>query len=363
MKNEKIAILLVDHNDEDILNYKQLLQKPELDILTTTSGTEALTLMLDYNFSLVLLDVKIQDMDAFEFVQLMKSDEELKNIPIVFVTTADKDNKPITNVFDTDTADYLCKPIDPEILNKKVNTIISLEMSRKKLEKMFKRLKREITRRKMMEEKIRNNKKLEGIMDIAGTICHELNQPLQIISGLSELLLLDIPKDNHLFKKLTKIQKQVARVTKLTNKLKRITKYGIKQYSSIKMNIMDQGKTIERRKYKRFIPSINAVVLPESDPFKQSRMIDISMGGLAFWYNESKRLSKKTAELDIRLKDGHFHLDKIPYKVISGKSFAEISSNVNEDMKRIGVQFGELIPEQIDRLEYFIQNHTSAKIV
>ena len=102
----------------------------------------------------------------------------------------------------------------------------------------------DITERKRVEEERLSREKLQGVLEMAGAVCHELNQPMQSVSGYFELLLMDISKDDPLYGKIDKIKEQIERIGKITAKLMRITKYETKDY--LKGKIIDIDKATSR---------------------------------------------------------------------------------------------------------------------
>ena len=83
--------------------------------------------------------------------------------------------------------------------------------------------------------------KLQGVLETAGAVCHEMNQPLQTILGYTELSLADISPDNPAYLSLTKISKQIDRMAAITQKLQSITHYKTMDYDS-KTKIIDIHK-------------------------------------------------------------------------------------------------------------------------
>ena len=83
--------------------------------------------------------------------------------------------------------------------------------------------------------------KLQGVLETAGAVCHEMNQPLQTILGHTELSLADISPDNPAYLSLTKISKQIDRMAEITHKLQSITHYETMDYDS-KTKIIDIHK-------------------------------------------------------------------------------------------------------------------------
>ena len=73
-------------------------------------------------------------------------------------------------------------------------------------------------------------RKLEGVLEMAGAVCHEMNQPMQIILGNSDLLLMHLPENNQLTDKIKKIRVGIDRMRIITGKIKNITKYETKDY-------------------------------------------------------------------------------------------------------------------------------------
>ena len=78
--DEKINILVVDDRPENLMAIKGVLERPELSIITATSGSEALGLVLEHTFALILLDVQMSKMDGFEVAGLMRSSEKTRHI-------------------------------------------------------------------------------------------------------------------------------------------------------------------------------------------------------------------------------------------------------------------------------------------
>ncbi len=72
--------------------------------------------------------------------------------------------------------------------------------------------------------------KLQALIDMAGAVCHEMNQPMQAVFGYSELLLIDISEGNPLHSDLQKIKGQIDRMGEITRKLMQVTKYETKDY-------------------------------------------------------------------------------------------------------------------------------------
>jgi PAS domain S-box-containing protein len=90
---------------------------------------------------------------------------------------------------------------------------------------------RDISDRMQAEKEKLQKEKLEGVLEMAGAACHELNQPLQTISGYYELLIKDIPDDLSLNEKFKLIQEQIHKMKVIIKKIMKITKYETRPYA------------------------------------------------------------------------------------------------------------------------------------
>ena len=88
--SEKINILIVDNRPENIFALSEALSDTDLNVFDATSGNEALALTLEHDFTLVLMDVQMPEMDGFETAELLRGKKETRNIPIIFVTVFNK---------------------------------------------------------------------------------------------------------------------------------------------------------------------------------------------------------------------------------------------------------------------------------
>ncbi|HVO66728.1 MAG TPA: PAS domain S-box protein [Syntrophales bacterium] len=88
----------------------------------------------------------------------------------------------------------------------------------------------DISDRKRAEEEQNRREKLQGVLEMAGTVCHEMNQPMQIIAGYSELLLMKTSESDPIYKKLSAIIDQIRRMSTITRKLMMIKDYKTQDY-------------------------------------------------------------------------------------------------------------------------------------
>jgi len=132
---EDVNILLVDDRSENLLSMEALLEGLGVAIFKATSGEEALHIMLDHDFALVMLDVLMPKMDGFETASLMRSAKKTKYTPIIFVTAISKEQKHVFKGYESGAVDYLFKPLDPEILKGKVKVFLDLYREKRSMEK------------------------------------------------------------------------------------------------------------------------------------------------------------------------------------------------------------------------------------
>ena len=103
----------------------------------------------------------------------------------------------------------------------------------------------DVTERKAAEEERLKREKLEGTLELAGAVCHELNQPIMAVSGYSELTMMSLDPDHDLYGKIKKINAQVLRMGEITRKLMKITRYRSKRYAEGERILDIEGSSCE----------------------------------------------------------------------------------------------------------------------
>ena len=98
----------------------------------------------------------------------------------------------------------------------------------------------DVTAKKQSDRLIREKDRLQGVLELAGTVCHEMNQPLMIIMGYFDLLLMDIDEDSPFHETINKIHIQINRLSDLGKKLAEISRYETKEY--LQEQIVDLSK-------------------------------------------------------------------------------------------------------------------------
>jgi CheY-like chemotaxis protein len=119
-------ILLVDDKPENLMALQAILERPDYRFLLAGSGADALRIALRDNFDVALIDVVMPDMSGLEVAGHLKTLERCRDIPILFITALGNDPKAIHRAYDAGAADYLVKPLDPEIVRKKVEFFVNI---------------------------------------------------------------------------------------------------------------------------------------------------------------------------------------------------------------------------------------------
>jgi signal transduction histidine kinase len=132
---EKVSILLVDDQPQRLVAYRAILGNLDLDLVCARSGREALELLMDSEFALVLLDVSMPDMDGFEAAKLIHEHPRFEKTPIIFVTGVHLDDLDRLRGYSLGAVDYVSVPIVPEILRSKVSVLVELYCKRKALQR------------------------------------------------------------------------------------------------------------------------------------------------------------------------------------------------------------------------------------
>ncbi|MEV4567338.1 response regulator [Nonomuraea sp. NPDC049419] len=130
---ERAKILLVDDREENLIALEAILSSLDLVPVRARSGEEALKALLNTEFALILLDVRMPGMDGFETAAHIKRRERTRNIPIIFLTVVDSAPDYAFRGYAAGAVDYLTKPFDPWVLRAKVSVFTELYNMNKRL--------------------------------------------------------------------------------------------------------------------------------------------------------------------------------------------------------------------------------------
>jgi hypothetical protein len=239
--NSRIKILIVDDRPDNLLSIETILENDNYEIVKATSGKAALKILLhQHDFTLILMDVQMPDMNGLETASLIYQREKLKHIPIIFITAHNYNDEHVFEGYKIGAIDYIYKPINPELLRFKVGVFAEmyqknhqLMLQERKLKQMNANLQKEIEERRSSEEKVRllnqqlleNNRSLKATIEeldrFAYVASHDLQEPLRKILVFSDKMLSTQRQhvSEDMLRYMEKIVKASERMQKLINDL------------------------------------------------------------------------------------------------------------------------------------------------
>ena len=221
----KANVLVVDDEPHNLLAMRELLSGPDREVVSVASGKEALRRILKDDFAIILLDVRMPEMDGFETAALIRKLKRSRDTPIVFLTGAVEDESMLRG-YEVGAVDYILKPVDPDILKSKVAVFVDLygkrmqlrtqvmqqktagrELSKAKetLEAQIRertanlivtndRLREEVEMRRQVEEELHKAKQVaeaasRAKSEFLANMSHEIRTPMNAVIGMTELAL------------------------------------------------------------------------------------------------------------------------------------------------------------------------------
>jgi Tfp pilus assembly protein PilZ len=140
---------------------------------------------------------------------------------------------------------------------------------------------------------------------------------------------------------------------KITGEVVRISPQGIGvKFKAAKQHQEAGNQKVfsERRRHRRFHLRVIAFALLNSSFSLMGEIIDISMGGLSFWYTFDREIPKGPLAVDILCVDDEFQVVKVPVNTVA-------ESILSRKVRRRGVQFARLTTRQLSQVRFFIQTY------
>ena len=201
---------MVDDSIFNLTLLREMLSSQNYQVDQTTRGKEALCLIKQKIYDLIILDVVMPEMNGFEVCKAIKQHETYKDIPIIFVTS---DQKNMVKGFQAGAVDYISKSYNQTELLARVDTHLKLRMSQRKLIEMNQQLEKMVKIRTAALEKA-----LDELDIFFYRISHDMRSPITTLKGVADLLRnYDLQKDAQEI--LGMLITQVDKVEKLNRSL------------------------------------------------------------------------------------------------------------------------------------------------
>ncbi|MEJ8862461.1 hybrid sensor histidine kinase/response regulator [Pseudomonas jessenii] len=216
LSNFQAKLLIVDDLPENLLALEALIKREDRIVYKALSADEALSLLLQHEFALAILDVQMPGMNGFELAELMRGTEKTRNIPIVFVSAAGRELNYAFKGYESGAVDFLYKPLDLQAVKSKVNVfvdlyrqskamkeqVLALEQSRREQETLLKRLQ---STQLELEQAVRMRD------DFMSIVAHEVRTPLNGLILETQLRKMHLARDNSAAFTLDKMHAMVDR--------------------------------------------------------------------------------------------------------------------------------------------------------
>lgn len=165
MSEKNGHVLVVDDNRMNRLKLSHSLEQQGYTVALAENGRQALQMLLEEPFDVVLLDIIMPEMDGYEVLAHLKADAGLRNIPVIVISALDELDSAVRCI-EMGAEDYLPKPFNPVFLKARLDA----SLRRKKLRD----LEQAYLRQEVM---LRQSEKLATLGKLSAGMAHELNNP------------------------------------------------------------------------------------------------------------------------------------------------------------------------------------------
>jgi DNA-binding response OmpR family regulator len=215
-----MKILIAEDNLTTRRILESILVKWNYDVISACDGNEAWEKLQEKDPpKLIILDWMMPGISGVEICRRLRQADSAEPTYIILLTARDEKNDIIEGL-GAGADDYIAKPFDKDELRARI------DVGRRVVE---------------LQTALLEKEKLQVVFEMTGAICHELTQPMQAISGNSEIMLMNLQKDSPLYKHVETIKDQVERMGDITRKLKRVTRYKTKDYINSKIIDLDSA--------------------------------------------------------------------------------------------------------------------------
>jgi len=209
-------LLIVDDLPENLLALEALIKREDRTVYKALSADEALSLLLQHEFAMAILDVQMPGMNGFELAELMRGTEKTKSIPIVFVSAAGREMNYAFKGYESGAVDFLHKPLDIHAVKSKVNVFVDLYRQRKEVRQQVEALEHSRREQEVLLAQLQVTQvELEHAVrmrdDFMSIVSHEVRTPLNGLILETQLRKMHLARDNAAAFTLDKMKAMVER--------------------------------------------------------------------------------------------------------------------------------------------------------
>ncbi len=189
----KYNILIVDDNAKNIQVAMNILK--DFNVIYAQGAKQALILVEEDDFDLILLDIVMPNMDGYEVCKILKNNDETKDIPIIFLTVKDEEED-IVKGLELGASDYVTKPFYPEVLLKRVEFHLKFSSNVKALKNLNDNLnlivEKQIKDLRKKDKMIFQQSKQLILSEMIDMMAEQLKYPLGLIKVQNQALYLKL---------------------------------------------------------------------------------------------------------------------------------------------------------------------------
>jgi signal transduction histidine kinase len=181
-----INIIIVDDNVSNLEILKDVLERPEVRIISCNIPAEVVQICIAEEISIALIDVKMPGMSGFDVLNALKRNPLTENVVVILMTGYSMSTDEVFLGLSSGAVDYLFKPLDLHITNAKVNSLLTLINYQRDIEQKNKELE---DFQLDLYEAVEEAKKGKAIKEnFLANMSHEIRTPLNAIVGITNLL-------------------------------------------------------------------------------------------------------------------------------------------------------------------------------
>jgi len=329
-------ILVVDDNGANLLAMEAILATLGVRVARAQSGEEALHVLLERDFAVILLDVQMPVIDGFETARMIRDRRRSRHTPIIFVTANGRDEQDVLAAYQLGAVDFLFKPVLADVLRSKVSVFVELQRRTALLTRQSELLRKherleheramEAERRRWEDESLRlqmqemaeADRRKDEFLAVLG---HELRNPLAAIvagCGVLEAKLREAPGiDESILQTRARIDRQAQHLRHIVDDLldlSRITsgKIELKLSTVTVQDIIEQAvattqAALDERGHELLIEMPKEPVILRADPVRLiqgvanllNNAVRYTDRGGHIWIKCSLALDRRTVKIQV----------------------------------------------------------------